>query len=399
MDQEPFEEAECVGYDFPTSKANTLKVYCWNKEHGCQFEGSVEGMLRHYENVCTFHAVECLRCGQRLLHGDVSAHYVAGCSTDVSSAVTGNTPSVSTMLTLQDVGAALEELKTIMRDSNNDQLLLANQTQMNELTEQVRNLESRTAVSSREFGATASSEAVPISSIVSREPTPQQQNPTEGAGTSSTSRSCSEVVMTPQSRGPFAHLPWSVLRGMRKTTSERYPQHSVEYNDGLRIECHLSLTTPMPTNSSWREVFNTVVYTVRLERSLRASQLGTFAMIAEITVLHTKDSYFTVSLAKDESSFRAVLMFFGMRGDYPCSVPSLAMNVLNYGSGNVIAMQSYEKRRCICRPKGDSWVHGHRVFSISDAVTGPPSLALRGGMEFEIEISCENNVASGHSTG
>ncbi|KAH6921713.1 hypothetical protein HPB50_004228 [Hyalomma asiaticum] len=290
LDQEPFEEAECVGYDFPTRMANTLKVYCWNEEHGCEFEGSVEGMLRHYENECAFHAVECLRCGQRVLHRDLSTHYVAGCSTDVSPAVTEDTPSVSTTLTLQDVSAALEELKTIMRDSNNDQLLLANQTQMNELTERVRNLESRAAVSSREFGATASSEAVPISSTVSQEHDTQQQNPTEGAGTSSTSRSCSE-------------------------------------------------------NS-------------------RAS---------------------------------ADLRFFGMRGHYPCSVPSLAMNMLEYGSGSMIKLKHFEGP-CLCRPNGDSWVHCHRVVPIPEVYLEPLLRAWGGRMQFEIEISRKTNVVSGHST-
>lgn len=397
MDQESFEEAECFGHDFPTRMANTLKVHCWNEEHGCEFEGSVEGMLRHYENECTFHAVECLRCEQRVLHRDLSTHYVARCSTDVSPAVTENTPSVSTTLILQDVSASLEELKTIMRDSNNDQLLLADETQMNELIERVRNLESRAAVSSREFGATASSEAVPISSTVLQEPSTQQQNPTEVAGTSPTSRSCSQAVVTPQSRDPFAHLPESVLRGMRKTTSNDYPQHSVEYAHGANLECSVSLTTPMSHNCSWREVFGKVVYTVIIKIPSRGELLLRKSLeTTGITVLHTKDSYFKIVLNMRHRSVLAEITFFGMRGGSPCSAPSVAMNVVGSKKCPTVEMVSL-KTLCQCEPKGDSWVHSHFGFQSPYGSVDTLKLLLLRRMELRIELS-DNKVVSAHSS-
>ncbi|KAL1470615.1 hypothetical protein MTO96_004566 [Rhipicephalus appendiculatus] len=104
----------------------------------------MELMLRHYENECTFHTVECLRCGEEVLHRELSAHFVAGCTAAVSTAATQNntSPEPST-LTLQDVTAALEELKTLLRDANHEQLLLAIQSEMNELIEQIRNQEPR----------------------------------------------------------------------------------------------------------------------------------------------------------------------------------------------------------------------------------------------------------------
>nr|XP_050030135.2 TNF receptor-associated factor 3-like [Dermacentor andersoni] len=61
LDREPFEEEECVGYEFPTRKANAVMAYCWNEAHGCEYTGTMERMLEHYENECTFHTVECLR--------------------------------------------------------------------------------------------------------------------------------------------------------------------------------------------------------------------------------------------------------------------------------------------------------------------------------------------------
>ncbi|KAH8031131.1 hypothetical protein HPB51_012851 [Rhipicephalus microplus] len=42
-----------------------FEVYCWNESHGCQFSGTMEDMLRHYETECTFHLAECLRCGEQ----------------------------------------------------------------------------------------------------------------------------------------------------------------------------------------------------------------------------------------------------------------------------------------------------------------------------------------------
>ncbi|XP_049275989.1 TNF receptor-associated factor 3-like [Rhipicephalus sanguineus] len=147
LDQEPFEEAECVSYDLPTRKANALKVHCWNKAHGCEFEGAVEFMLRHYENECTFHTVECLRCGEEVLHKELSRHYAAVCSAAVSSTRAENASSDSQVLTIQDVTAALEELKALLRDANHEQLLLAIQSQMNELSEQIRNQEHRDGTS------------------------------------------------------------------------------------------------------------------------------------------------------------------------------------------------------------------------------------------------------------
>lgn len=71
LDQEQFREAQCVNYDFLTENGNALKVYCCNETRGCEYEGAVEDMLRHFENKCIFHAVECW-------HTHTLAH--AGCS-------------------------------------------------------------------------------------------------------------------------------------------------------------------------------------------------------------------------------------------------------------------------------------------------------------------------------
>ncbi|KAL1421699.1 hypothetical protein MTO96_004083 [Rhipicephalus appendiculatus] len=100
-------------------------------------------MLWHYENECTFHSVECLRCGEGVLHRELATHYVAGCSPGVPQTCKKNASAESKVVTLQYVSCALEELKMLMRDATHDQMLPAIQTQVNELIEEVRNQQSK----------------------------------------------------------------------------------------------------------------------------------------------------------------------------------------------------------------------------------------------------------------
>ncbi|KAL3245373.1 hypothetical protein MRX96_046963 [Rhipicephalus microplus] len=80
LDQEPFEQAKCGCYELAMRAMNAFKVYCWNETHGCEYEGTMEDMLRHYESECIFHSVECLRCGKAVLQKELAEHYVVGCS-------------------------------------------------------------------------------------------------------------------------------------------------------------------------------------------------------------------------------------------------------------------------------------------------------------------------------
>ncbi|KAH7976780.1 hypothetical protein HPB52_019366 [Rhipicephalus sanguineus] len=196
------------------------EVHCWNEEHGCEFEGAVDLMLRHYENECTFHAVECLRCGEEVLHRKLSTHNVAGCNAAFSSPRSENASSDSQALTLQDVTAALEELKTLLRDANHERLLFAIQSQMNELIEQIRILGFRSALITRDVAAAATSETpqvtAPNPSTSLRRRTSRWDS-TEEASTSSTSRSCPEDTLM------RSGLCWDLSRksrAMRKTCSQ-----------------------------------------------------------------------------------------------------------------------------------------------------------------------------------
>ncbi|XP_049275987.1 uncharacterized protein LOC119406280 [Rhipicephalus sanguineus] len=190
LDQEPFEEAECASFDLPTRTANALKVHCWNEAHGCEFEGTMEVMLRHYENECTFHTVECLRCGKQVLHRALSTHYVAELCAPVSVAGTKNSSSESGALTLEGITGALQELETLLRNDKHNKLLSAIQCAMNEMFEQIGNQESGVAVFPHNVAAPVKAEMAQIAA-----PSPStsllwetsRQKPTEDASTSAAS--------------------------------------------------------------------------------------------------------------------------------------------------------------------------------------------------------------------
>ncbi|KAL1447336.1 hypothetical protein MTO96_044322 [Rhipicephalus appendiculatus] len=122
----------------------------------------MEDMLVHYEYECTFHTVECLRCGEEVLHRELAMHYVAGCSAATSSARAGNTSSDSQALTLEGVTVSFENLKALLRDASHEQLLPVIQSEMNELIEQIRDQERRSEVITHAVAAPATSAAAQV---------------------------------------------------------------------------------------------------------------------------------------------------------------------------------------------------------------------------------------------
>ncbi|KAH6921543.1 hypothetical protein HPB50_002182 [Hyalomma asiaticum] len=285
LDLRRFEKRECSLYSNPT--LSYLQAYCWNEAHGCEFQGTVEEILRHYDSACKFHAVECSRCGEAIPRSELSRHYVSGCSAHVSSARAADTSVEQKALTLQDVRPAFEELKALMRDANHEHLLLAIQSRINELTEEVRNHESRPPTITRGVAASANAEA----SQVAYSPTPSsvsqeravRPTPTEEVGPSSSS-SRQEL---------FSMLSPAVLQQMRKTSTQDYPQHAIAHC-GPNIACDLTLLRPLSTTRTWREQNGTVKYVLTLENLAKDMLLQERVMkIAEVTVLHTMDAYFS----------------------------------------------------------------------------------------------------------
>lgn len=134
LDREPFEEHDCSLIALPARKASQLKAHCWNESTGCQFIGTLEAVLRHYEEECDCHAVECPRCDEKVLHKELPTHYMSTCLAGTLSTSEGEPPAQDGALTTEDFNEALTELKTLLSDPHRDQLP-ALQSQIDELVE------------------------------------------------------------------------------------------------------------------------------------------------------------------------------------------------------------------------------------------------------------------------
>ncbi|KAL1479292.1 hypothetical protein MTO96_015933 [Rhipicephalus appendiculatus] len=224
FDQEPFDEADCVFYDLPTGKADTMKVHCWNEAHGCHFEGPVEGMLEHYEKECTFHVTECACCGDSVLHRDLPMHYLAGCGGAVAPAHTQNASLESKALSHQDVGDVLEEVETPFRD--NDKPAVERNT--NTPAEHLVNQGSTSAgtpsdvVESKDM---ATEVAAATASTWLKEPTPRQSS-AERARQSAPSLLWLEEEIT-RKLDFFARMPAAAVKDMHKISWQYLPAHFV----------------------------------------------------------------------------------------------------------------------------------------------------------------------------
>ncbi|KAL1421696.1 hypothetical protein MTO96_004080 [Rhipicephalus appendiculatus] len=218
LDEEPFVQAKFTGYNLRIGPANALEVYCWNEAHGCEYRSAMEDMLQHYEKECTFHSVECWRCGEAVLHKELKTHFAAACSVRVSSSRTETTSSESRAMTLQNVRNALEEVKTMLTHSNHDQVLSAIQSQVNELAERVKNQESRLAELAGESGSSVPADTdqhtAAASSTVSQE-SASRQDPANEATTSTSSLSCSQEMLNQKCK-MFSNLSPRLLELMQR---------------------------------------------------------------------------------------------------------------------------------------------------------------------------------------
>nr|XP_037289870.1 uncharacterized protein LOC119184589 [Rhipicephalus microplus] len=387
LDQEPFEETKLFVLDFPTTKFNALKVHCWNEAHGCQYEGAVEDMLRHYENECAFHTVECMRCGEEVLHRELSTHYVAGCSTPASPALTENISSESRALTVRDVTAALEELKALLRDANHEQLLLGIQGRLNELTDHIRSRDSRSAVIQHDVAAPASSEAaqvaVPSHSTSSQRETSRDNHRVE-ASTSSPS-SCSETVRTSRKMGYFTNLPVAVLKDMRKLSSEDYPQYAVTDRGPWNLYCHVELLSKQSRHRpTWRGMHGGARYELAIENiHERMLSQGGSRIISKVTILHTTNAYSRVEVSHDAHFVYVLVDFNGMLEGSQCLAPTLSVEAdLKDNPGSLPSFQE----PCSCNHDEEEFLHFHRTFRISHDSLKRNDCLLSGALHFYIHV-------------
>ncbi|XP_070376841.1 uncharacterized protein [Dermacentor albipictus] len=387
LDREAFEESECGGYEFPARKANAVKVYCWNEAHGCEYTGTTDRMLEHYENECTFHTVECLRCGEGVQHRDLPTHYAAGCSAGVSTAITES--SQPTAVTLEDLNAALEDVKAMLGCLNHDQLLPVIQSQLNELTEQARNQEARFT---RELGTCEQNLktqmeqiTATISSTVSQQRT-SQQNPLEEASTSWSLSLRSE--QEDEIRRKCEHL--AHLEHSRQTSPEPdFGRVIARFETVFGDVRHLNSAQSIPEGIKRRWV----EYRLTLENFEEIIQWqGDRKQFAEIRVQHMEDTYFTIAVWKYGDCAADLVLkikFNGTLVDSKCWPPFWYVKAARSGPPNERPLTPTAER-CCCNRDDLSLPHFHLKFHIGIASLKNHGYLRDGKIVFEILLTDGN---------
>ncbi|KAL1470588.1 hypothetical protein MTO96_004541 [Rhipicephalus appendiculatus] len=224
-------------------------------------------MLQHYEKECTFHSVECWRCGEAVLHRELKTHFAAGCSVRVSSLRTETTSSEPRALNLKDVSNALADVSTLLRIPNHDQVRPEIQSQASELMEQLGNEKSRLTEVTGEVGSSASAATARHSSTASSTAVQDsifRRKPADEASKSASLPSCSKEMLINQDHEIFSNIPCFLLKRMQKSSTEDFPQHCIHYFYIPSCEYRLTLTTPLSTTRTWK-VPGTATYVATLE--------------------------------------------------------------------------------------------------------------------------------------
>ncbi|XP_077546764.1 uncharacterized protein LOC144159261 [Haemaphysalis longicornis] len=143
FDEEPFAVGDCQRFLLPPATADKLKACCWNEAQGCTFVGTLQEVLTHYEQECTFHAATCPRCNCAVLHQDLPRHYRAGChGVEIAAAAGERILNQGVVVSVQDIGSYVDRLEALVRDPYQDRLL-ALQSKVNEVLEEARNINTR----------------------------------------------------------------------------------------------------------------------------------------------------------------------------------------------------------------------------------------------------------------
>ncbi|KAL3184018.1 hypothetical protein MRX96_006330 [Rhipicephalus microplus] len=389
LDGEPFVGAECSGHDFPDNKAKALKVHCWNEVHGCEFVGAMEEILTHYEDKCAFHIVECFRCGEEVFHSVLTSHYASGCTAGLFSKDTTYNTSESTAVVAQYVKTSVEQMTALLTNPHHDRLMPPMQSKLNAPTQQFRRHKSQSAEFTRELNVSSKAEranaAAAILTSVADQPY-YENDPVEPASTTPLRMLHLEKSKTCRQPSFFAQLPPDVLKAMRQTSSQDYPQHVFTNSGPQDVKCHLKLTTHLSMMNSWTEVDVAVKYNLTLKNcDVNMSVMENSIIFAQLTVLHTKDAYFTVDISRNYLFLFVRVEFHGKLAGSRVFMPSLRVKVFNRESCKSLHLSSFQEP-CHCKRDDDWLLHFRRTFSI-EVDHLQKNDCLRGRkMEFEIEV-------------
>ncbi|KAH7932479.1 hypothetical protein HPB52_024509 [Rhipicephalus sanguineus] len=246
----------------------------------------------------------------------------------------GDASLESTAAIVRDVRASLEEMMAQLVNPDRDQLMSSIPSRMNELTQQMREHEFRLAEFTREVDESTEAEmaqvAASISSKMAGQPRYQSSETAEQVSTTSLQLLRPEKSKTCRQPYLFANLPLGVLQAMRLTSSQDYPQHVVSNCGPRDVKCHLYLTAPLSTTRTWREVEGSVKYVLTLKNcDMDVPAMEKSTIFAQVTVLHTRDAYFTVEVDKNYLFLFVRIGFHGLLAGPQCSMPSFRVKLLD----------------------------------------------------------------------
>lgn len=131
VDKKAFSEMQVTRIEFPELLLLKREVRCWNKNHGCQFVGSLADALFHFHEQCSFHQVKCPKCSTMVPQRQMLDHYKQGCRKQLGQEQVGQQSYL-----MDDVlksTKAIEEMLAMLADTQ-----AALQDSLNNLTAETR---------------------------------------------------------------------------------------------------------------------------------------------------------------------------------------------------------------------------------------------------------------------